>query len=114
MQIILLLSTFSPRNGNGDLRAKSSISETKQPNEDLAATEFKRFSKLPIELHLMVWHFTAQVKRTIKIGENERDPTRKVPGAKHNAATVPSIIHTCQESRTVGLECYQLRFGTCD
>jgi len=73
--------------------------------------EFVRFSKLPVELRVAIWKVIAQQGRTITV-RRKGHPFMYTMGPKHNAAAVPSILHTSKEARCIGLETYRAYFGT--
>jgi hypothetical protein len=75
------------------------------------AIEFVRFSKLPVELRVAIWKVIAQQGRTITV-RRKGHPFIYIMGPKHNAAAVPSILHTSKEARCIGLETYRAYFGT--
>lgn len=73
--------------------------------------EFKLFSDLPPELRIIVWQFASQEIRVITIKNSSQTTREKDLKATHDAKTVPSILHTCQESRAISQNYYRLRLG---
>ena len=62
--------------------------------------EFPKFSKLPVELQMMVWE-RAPTARCILVNELSLDMVQGSP-------RVPSILHTCRLSRKIGLKRFTL------
>jgi hypothetical protein len=77
---------------------------------------FTCFPRLPLELQRMVWGFALPAPRTITIISTDftiRDAkgwTVRKYCVAHNAPSVPSLLHACQESRKVALKTYHLTF----
>ncbi|KAH6672408.1 hypothetical protein B0J14DRAFT_564042 [Halenospora varia] len=70
-------------------------------------TTFHPFSQLPIELQIQIWEFalSSLPPRLLEIHESEGDPTRCF-------APLPSLLHTCHQSRYLALKFYTLSFIT--
>jgi hypothetical protein len=81
----------------------------KGKNEDSQLEEFKLFPYLPLELRIIVWQFASQEKRVITIKNSSQTTREEDLKATHDAKTVPSILHTCQESRVICQNYYRLR-----
>ncbi|KAE9365515.1 hypothetical protein N431DRAFT_473564 [Stipitochalara longipes BDJ] len=69
--------------------------------------EFTLFPKLPPEVRDMIWAIAASEPRMVKliVGKGSRADTARildVPGQSRH----PAMIHTCRESRAVGLKAY--------
>ncbi|KAI3318650.1 hypothetical protein HD806DRAFT_308204 [Xylariaceae sp. AK1471] len=66
---------------------------------------FILFDLLPIELRLQIWRQSCH-RRVVEVfydSEHDRCTT---------TASVPAVLHTCQESRSEALRVYKLSFGT--
>jgi hypothetical protein len=83
----------------------------KQLRRMAPAIEFVRFPKLPLELRVAIWKVMAQQGRVITV-RRKGHPLIYTTAPKHNAAAVPSILHTSKEARCIGLETYRAHFGT--
>lgn len=77
-------------------------------------TTFHPFPKLPLELRIKIWVFAANEQRTITVqeddiwttcGDNSVLTTR---GVKHNAHSVPTVLHTSYEARSAARRHYEL------
>jgi hypothetical protein len=80
----------------------------------VSPTTFHPFPKLPFELRTKIWVFAAHEQRTITVqedgiwtgyGDDFIFTTRHV---KHNAHSVPAILHTSYEARSAALRHYEL------
>ncbi|TGO12223.1 hypothetical protein BTUL_0092g00230 [Botrytis tulipae] len=89
-------------------------------------TTFSRFSELPTELRLKIWHFCIPGPRDLYIksknyqGVFEQflfrgwfvDSASSIVGGDDTSA-IPTILHVNSEAREVGLTRYELAFGSC-
>jgi 2EXR family len=92
-------------------RSNSVFSGGNQLSKIAPAIEFVRFPKLPLELRVAIWKVMAQQGRVITV-RRKGHPLIYTTVPKHNAAAVPSILHTSKEARCIGLETYRAYFGT--
>lgn len=75
--------------------------------------EFGVFSKLPMELRVMIWKESVPAPRIFTL-EATRASTRSgrsyihYDGYRFNSAAVPVILQVCKEAREVGLRFYEL------
>jgi hypothetical protein len=77
----------------------------------LPASKFHRFPQLPTELRLAIWKIAIKMPRRIILrpfGDWSNPDQRATGVVKHNAYTVPSVLHACHEARTLALEHYTL------
>jgi adenine C2-methylase RlmN of 23S rRNA A2503 and tRNA A37 len=73
----------------------------KGKNKASQMKEFKLFSNLPQELRILVWQFASQEIRVITVKNSSQTTREEDLKATHDAKTVPSILHTYQESRAI-------------
>jgi hypothetical protein len=77
-------------------------------------TTFHPFPKLPFELRIKIWLFAANKQRTITVQEDGiwtgygDDFVLTIRQVKHNAHSVPAILHTSCEVRSAALRHYEL------
>ncbi|TGO14275.1 hypothetical protein BTUL_0055g00240 [Botrytis tulipae] len=64
-----------------------------------------RFSELPGKVRRQIWNFARPEARYIKIRES------KWSAALYSDAPIPSLLHTCQESRKEAMKWYDLSFA---
>ncbi|KAF7885206.1 hypothetical protein EAF00_011024 [Botryotinia globosa] len=64
-----------------------------------------RFSELPGKVRRQIWNFVRPEARYIKIRES------KWSAAFYSDAPIPSLLHTCQESRKEAMKWYDLSFA---
>jgi hypothetical protein len=83
----------------------------KGKNKASQLKEFKLFSNLPQELRILVWQFASQEIRVITVKNSSQTTREEDLKATHDAKTVPSILHTGQESRAISQNYYKLRLG---
>lgn len=80
--------------------------------------EFLLFSSLPLEIRLEIWGYASFLPRNIDIwpyylGGPLTGPFNNFyPHHFVSNNGIPGLLHTCRESRTVGLQHYVLGFGT--
>src|SRR4051794_21265684 len=92
--------------------------------QSLESASFPSFAELPAELRQEIWKLAFPPPRIIQIhtarGEilftnSKSTITRRRKKFKHVYATkasVPTVLHVCQESRLVALRHYQLTFDS--
>jgi hypothetical protein len=73
--------------------------------------EFKLFPDLPPEIRIIVWQFASQEIRIITIKNSSQTTREEDLKATHDAKTIPSVLHTCQDSRAISQTYYRLRLG---
>ncbi|KAM3082449.1 hypothetical protein ACMFMF_002111 [Clarireedia jacksonii] len=83
-------------------------SQTKHSRDQIAArqdpSKFIYFKFLPPEIRHWIWELS-RTRRYIKLRQD-----RKTSQVYH--PSIPPILHTCSESRYIGLRHYRLAFGT--
>jgi hypothetical protein len=82
--------------------------------DTIPTATFTLFPKLPPEIRNQIWHLTANHPRTITIRESNSftSDNTVIQGVKHNATSVPSVLHVNAEARDIGLKYYELCFGS--
>jgi hypothetical protein len=73
------------------------------------ATTFPLFRTLPPELRLKIWTYTIPSHRFVNIRWCPRTRSFKPIGLNQHP---PTLLHTCHESRTLGLKTYELAFAS--
>ncbi|KAF7873890.1 hypothetical protein EAF04_002562 [Stromatinia cepivora] len=70
------------------------------------------FHRLPIEIRSKIWKFVGNQPRNLDIWQRPLGNLGRILLFRWvTLSAVPPILHTCQESRKVGLEFYELSFG---
>jgi hypothetical protein len=77
-----------------------------QPSAVKSQSAFTKFSDLPTELRLKIWEHASRAPRALELMYCIVD--RKF----FTFQPAPTVLHTCRESREVGLSNYHLSFGT--
>jgi len=106
---IILLEVLRIRKGHPTMGSLPHIHKGKNKASQLK--EFRLFSNLPPELRILVWQFASQEIRVITVKNSSQTTRGEDLKATHDAETVPSILHTCQESRAISQNYYKLRLG---
>jgi hypothetical protein len=68
-------------------------------------TSFEQFPKLPTEIRQMIWRLTIEENRVVELSNYEDRKTRSRTTYERRLTSktlVPSILHTCSESRAIG------------
>ncbi|KAF7895026.1 hypothetical protein EAF00_006840 [Botryotinia globosa] len=95
--------------------ATSKNSVTRQPRNSTSLTTFTLFSKLAPELRSMIWELAIfNDPRNIIVGKyrgsrSRKDHTKLIEEFGYKCiSTVPTVLRTCTEARTIGLKYYKL------
>ncbi|KAH6684494.1 hypothetical protein B0J14DRAFT_13977 [Halenospora varia] len=87
-----------------------------------ALQQFTLFPFLPLDLRLMIWEYSINQTRIVELCQSleGRGPDDWKPGDSeynenpfYSPTTIPTILHTNQESRAFGLTYYTLSFPRC-
>ena len=94
----------------------SSVLSTTHQNATIGKSSFKLFSKLPLELRLMIWKRSVPAARLITIrgsggSQEDTDPAlRQAKVASTEIMPLAGMLQACRDSRKVMLKIYTLAF----
>ncbi|KUJ15520.1 uncharacterized protein LY89DRAFT_735621 [Mollisia scopiformis] len=71
--------------------------------------QFPRFQELPAEIRCLIWNYATPEARVVEM-RLKQSKGNKV--SFRSICQIPAILHTCQESRAIGLQTYHLAFRT--
>ncbi|CZS90284.1 hypothetical protein WAI453_004243 [Rhynchosporium graminicola] len=69
------------------------------------------FLSLPAELRLMIWNLARPEARVIKLSLSKHSKRDEWPPRLYSGATIPNLLHICEESRQVARKWYSASFS---
>lgn len=86
---------------NKEIGYFTGLSSTPRPS-------FSHFLELPVEIRCLIWSYSVE-SRVIEVRLKE---SKHSTISLRSIAQIPAILHTCRESRDVGLNVYRQAFST--